>query len=170
VKELNRIHDLTGDKFFIFRNDARNANPACLLALCRALQECIRFPIGWSAITRVNTVTPGLLNAMRASGCLAVNFGMRSGDGEILRVIGKGGSISQLVRALEWAKDRGLMTASNFMLGFPRETPRTLENTRRFLERIAPLTDSFSTLGVVVPFPGIPFYENFPRLYGFTDW
>jgi radical SAM superfamily enzyme YgiQ (UPF0313 family) len=56
------------------------------------------------------------------------------------------------------------------MLGFPEDTPETLENTVRFMERIAPLTDVFSTLGVVVPFPGTPLYDDNHERYGFTEW
>ncbi len=170
VDELNRFHDLTGVTFFPFWDDALTANLPRLFELCRAFREGLRFPIGWSAITRANMVTPELLDAMKAAGCLAVNFGVESGDDGILRAIKKGVSTAHVVRALEWAKERGLMTACNFMLGFPQETPQALENTRRFLERIAPLTDSFSTLGVVVPFPGTPLYDDFHRQYGFTDW
>src|ERR1035438_1374672 len=170
VEELNRFHDLTGASFFPFWDDALTANLPRLFEMCRAFQEGIRFPIAWSAITRANMVTPALLEALKAAGSLAVNFGVESGDDSILRVIKKGVSTAHVVRALEWAKERGLVTACNFMLGFPQETPRALENTRRFLERIAPLTDSFSTLGVVVPFPGTPLYDDFHQQYGFTDW
>jgi radical SAM superfamily enzyme YgiQ (UPF0313 family) len=38
---------------------------------------------------RANMVTPELLDAMKAAGCVAVNFGVESGDDEILRVIKK---------------------------------------------------------------------------------
>ena len=71
---------------------------------------------------------------------------------------------------LEWAKEEGLLTACNFMLGFPQETPVELERTLRFMERIAPMVDAFSTMGVVIPFPGTPLYEEFHFLHGFTDW
>jgi radical SAM superfamily enzyme YgiQ (UPF0313 family) len=56
------------------------------------------------------------------------------------------------------------------MLGFPQEDEAALERTLRFMERIAPLTDTFSTLGVVVPFPGTPIYDDYHETYGFTDW
>ena len=115
-------------------------------------------------------VTPELLRAMKRAGCVSVNFGVESGDNEILRVIKKGVSTQHVVRALEWAKAEGLLTACNFMLGFPQETPAALENTLRFMQRIAPLVDSFSTLGVVVPFPGTPLYDDFHAQFGFTNW
>src|SRR5262249_39069335 len=86
------------------------------------------------------------------------------------RAIKKGINTNQVVRALEWAKEEGLATACNFMLGFPEDTPASLERTLRFMERIAPLVDTFSTMGVVVPFPGTPLYEAHHSRFGFTDW
>jgi hypothetical protein len=99
-----------------------------------------------------------------------VNFGVESGDNESLRSIKKDITTEQVVRALEWSKHEGLMTACNFMLGFPQETPQALERTLRFMERIAPLVDTFSTLGVLVPFPGTPLYDEYHEQHGFTNW
>jgi radical SAM superfamily enzyme YgiQ (UPF0313 family) len=56
------------------------------------------------------------------------------------------------------------------MLGFPQETPEALQRTLDYMHRIAPLVDSFSTLGVAVPFPGTPLYDEHHLSYGFTDW
>jgi hypothetical protein len=38
------------------------------------------------------------------------------------------------------------------------------------MERIAPMVDAFSTMGVVVPFPGTTIYEEFHFLHGFAEW
>ncbi len=170
VEELNQYYARSGATFYPFWDDALTADARRLRALCSAFETGIRFPLGWSAITRANMVNPELLRAMKRAGCAAVNFGVESGDHEILKVIKKGVSPEHVVRALEWAKQEGLVTACNFMLGFPQESPAALERTLRFMERIAPLVDTFSTLGVVVPFPGTPLYEEFHRPYGFTGW
>jgi radical SAM superfamily enzyme YgiQ (UPF0313 family) len=130
----------------------------------------VEFDLGWSAITRASMITPELLRAMKRAGCLSVNLGVESGDDEILRAIKKGITTDLVVRALEWAKSEGLRTACNFMVGFPQETPRALERTLHFMERISPLVDTFSTLGVVVPFPGTPLYDDYHLEYGFTEW
>ncbi len=168
--ELNAYHTRTGAIFFPFWDDALTADRRRLLQLCSDFESHVDFPLGWSAITRASLVTPGLLGAMKRAGCVSVNFGVESGDDEILVAIRKGVTTDQVVRALEAAKAAGLMTTCNFMLGFPQETPEALERTLRFMERIAPLVDSFSTLGVVVPFPGTPIYEDFHERYGFSDW
>lgn len=170
VAELNAYHEHTGATFFPCWDDALTANTRRLAELCQVIQESIRFPFSWSAITRATMVKPELLRAMRRAGLVAVNFGVESGDDEILRAIKKGITTRHVIQALEWAKAEGLHTACNFMLGFPQETPQALERTLRFMQRIAPLVDSFSTLGVLVPFPGTPLYEDYHQVYGFTDW
>lgn len=170
VAELNAYHVRTGQCFFPCWDDALTANIPRLYRLCQALSSDIRFPLQWSAITRANMVKPELLRVLKSAGLVHVNFGVESGDDGILRAIKKGLTTDDVVRALEWSKAEGLLTACNFMLGFPQETPAALERTLRFMERIAPLVDTFSTLGVLVPFPGTPLYEDYHAQYGFTDW
>ena len=168
--ELNAYHERCGATFFPCWDDALTADRRQLLHLSETLEREIRFPLQWSAITRATMVTPELLRAMRCAGLVAVNFGVESGDDDILRAIKKGITTAHVVRALEWATAEGLTTACNFMLGFPQETPEALERTLRFMERIAPLVDSFSTMGVLIPFPGTPLYESWHERFGFTDW
>jgi radical SAM superfamily enzyme YgiQ (UPF0313 family) len=169
AREINAWHEGWGMSFFPIWDDAFTVHRPRLLALCEEFSR-LDFPFGFSAITRANLVTPELLAAMRRAGAVHVNFGVESGDDDVLAAIGKGIRTDQVVRALTWAKDVGLSTACNFMLGFPQEDEAALERTLRFMERIAPLTDTFSTLGVVVPFPGTPIYDDHHAAYGFTDW
>jgi radical SAM superfamily enzyme YgiQ (UPF0313 family) len=170
IDELNAYHALSGATFFAFWDDALTANRRRLMDLCSALRSDLSFDLRWSAITQANAVSRGVLTAMRRAGCCAINFGVESGDDKILRTIGKKITTDKVRAALEWSKNEGLRTICNFMLGFPQETPQSLERTLRFMEQIAPLVDSFSTLGVVVPFPGTPLYVENHQKYGFTQW
>ncbi len=170
VDELNALHAHSGLHYVPFWDDALTAKIPRLVELCTALRHGLHFPLQFGAITRASLVTPELLRTMKAAGLVHINFGVESGDDEILRVIKKGLRTDHVLRALEWAKAEGLQTACNFMLGFPEDTPATLERTRRFMERIAPLVDSFSTLGVVVPFPGTALYDAHHERCGFTRW
>jgi anaerobic magnesium-protoporphyrin IX monomethyl ester cyclase len=168
--EINAWHEQCGIDHFPIWDDAFTSNPSRLIELCAAMERDLRFPFSFGAITRANMVTRELLRAMRRAGLVHVNFGVESGDDEILKAIKKGVRTDHVVRALEWAKEEGLTTACNFMLGFPQETPVELERTLRFMERIAPMVDAFSTMGVVVPFPGTPMYEEYHFAYDFTNW
>ncbi len=170
VAELDAYHRRYGSTHFQIWDDAFTADRKRTHALCQAFRRDLAFPLTWSATTRVNLVDPLLLRAMQEAGLGTVIFGVESGDDAILRAIGKGIRTDDVVRALEWAREAGLMTVCDFMLGFPEDTPASLERTLRFMERIAPLVDSFSALGVVIPLPGTPLYEQHHADYGFTDW
>jgi radical SAM superfamily enzyme YgiQ (UPF0313 family) len=169
AREIVEWHNGWDMSFFPIWDDAFTVRSQRLLELCGEFER-LDFPFGFSAITRANLVTPELLGAMRRAGAVHVNFGVESGDNDVLAAIGKGIRTDQVVRALTWAKELGLSTACNFMLGFPQEDEAALERTLRFMEHIAPLTDTFSTLGVVVPFPGTPIYDDYHVDYGFTNW
>jgi len=170
LEEMETMHRLYGISFFPFWDDALTANVQRLLQMLRAFESELSFPVSWFAITRATHARPDILRAMKRAGCVAINFGVESGDDDILRAIKKGVTTAQVVTALENAKAEGFVTACNFMLGFPQETPNEIANTLRFMQQIAPLVDSFSTLGVVVPFPGTPLYDDFHFQYGFTNW
>jgi anaerobic magnesium-protoporphyrin IX monomethyl ester cyclase len=170
VDELNAWHAHSGATFFPCWDDALTANIPRLHELCDVLERGVNFPFSFSAITRANMVTPALLAALKRAGLVHVNFGVESGDDQILRAIRKGIRTEHVVRALHHAKDLELRTACNFMLGFPEETPEAIGRTVRFMAQIAPLVDTFSTLGVVVPFPGTPLYDLNHERYGFTRW
>jgi anaerobic magnesium-protoporphyrin IX monomethyl ester cyclase len=170
IAELNLYHTQYGTSFFHCWDDALTADTHRIYKLCKAIDSGIRFPMRWSAMTRANGIRPKLLKALKNAGLVSIIFGVESGDDKILRTIRKGITTAQVVRALEWAKAEGLTTICNFMLGFPEETPAALERTLRFMQRIEPIVDCFSTLGVVIPFPGTPLYERNHLRYGFTDW
>jgi radical SAM superfamily enzyme YgiQ (UPF0313 family) len=170
LEEMEAMHRIYGLSFFPFWDDAFTANRQRLFEMMRAFETELSFVPSWFAITRATHAQPEILRAMKRAGCSAINFGVESGDDEILRAIKKGVTTAQVVQALENAKAEGFVTACNFMLGFPQETPREIEHTLRFMEQIAHLVDSFSTLGVVVPFPGTPLYDDFHVKYGFTNW
>src|SRR5262249_25027251 len=147
--------------FYPCWDDALTANRPRLHELCATIEREIRFPLQWSAITRANMVNPDLLATMRRAGLVHVNFGVESGDDAVLRAIKQGIKTDHARGALVWEKEEGLCAGCNFMLAFPQEGPAELERTLAFMQEIAPLVDTFSTLGVLVPFPGTPLYDDY---------
>jgi len=171
VAELVTLRRTFGLDHVPFWDDAFTARRPRLEALCDAiLAEPELAGLTWTCITPGNMVLPRDLERMRRAGCVAINFGIESGDKGVLRAIRKGQTPERVIAAVEAAKAAGMMTIVNFMFGFPEEGPEELANTRELMTQLAPITDFFNNFGVLVPFPGTAIYDRYHAEYGFTEW
>lgn len=107
---------------------------------------------------------------MREAGCVAINFGLESGDYNILKQIQKGQRPEQVKASVKAAKQAGMVTIVNFMFGFPGEGVTELQHTLDLMVELAEDTDYFNTRGVLVPFPGTAIYDEHVANYGFAGW
>lgn len=171
VGEMLALNERYGVTHFPFWDDAFTAQRPRLNALCDAiLAEPALNGATWSCITPGNMVRPHDLDRMRAAGCVAINFGIESGDADILRVIQKGQRPEHVRAAVRAAKESGMTTIVNFMFGFPEEGVPELERTIGLMEELSAHTDFFNHRGVLVPFPGTAVYDAHEARYGFARW
>ncbi len=156
---------------FPFWDDAFTANRPRLNELCDAIvAEPALAGITWTCITPGNMVKPFDLERMRRAGCVAINFGIESGDKRMLKIIQKGQRPEHIIAAVKAAKQEGMQTIVNFMFGFPGEDTESLNNTLALMETLAPHTDYFNTRGVLVPFPGTAIYDQHRDTYDLEGW
>jgi len=112
--------------------------------------------IPWSAFARVNTVDAGVLAVMRDAGCDAVSFGIESGNAGMLKLVKKGITLQQAVKAVQACKESGVSAFASFVIGLPGESPETLAETRTFAEGLG-IDCGFHLLA---PFPGTAVREE----------
>jgi magnesium-protoporphyrin IX monomethyl ester (oxidative) cyclase len=99
-----------------------------------------------------------MLALMKASGCYELTLAVESGDPEVLKnIIKKPLNLEEAKRAAERIKAHGIETAGYFIVGFPGETRRQIENTLRFaldlrLDRVY--------IFMFTPLPGTPLAEQ----------
>jgi len=171
VAELIELKDRHGLRHFAFWDDAFTANRPRLAELCDALVAEPRLDgMTWTCITPANMARGPTLERMAAAGCVAVNFGIESGDPSVLKGIRKGQRPQTVIDAVRTARGLGMKTVVNFMFGFPGEGLDELDATAAVMREIAEAADFFNNRGVLVPFPGTPVYEAHHQTYGFTNW
>jgi len=112
--------------------------------------------IEWSCEARVDIASPELYRLMKRAGCYYVFFGFESGDDTVLKNAKKGFTVSQVKRAVQWAKDAGLACAGSFILGLPGETE---ESANKSIELAKELDIYSTTFPIAVPFPGTEIRE-----------
>ncbi len=121
----------------------------------------------WSVRTRVDCVDKELINRMARNGCIRVNFGIESGDEDILRAINRPMKLDKIRQSVKWAKDAGILTFGFFMIGLPQDTRETIEKTLKFMLE---LDLDFMQLNKFTPLPHSKIYEDYKKKTGTDFW
>ncbi|MCJ7559085.1 B12-binding domain-containing radical SAM protein [Candidatus Bathyarchaeota archaeon] len=156
VDELEFLQKTFGAHQFTFYDDAFTVDQERAAEICAEIKNR-KMKIEWDCETRVDMVTKELLRNMKEVGCIAVWFGVESGSQQVLDAMRKGISPAQTVKAFKWAKEVGLMTVANVVLGFPGETKETIWETIKFIDRLSPNDIGYY---IATPYPGTPLYET----------
>lgn len=159
ISEIETVIDKYGIRQFRFNDDTMTMNRKRLIQLCDILKH---FDIAWRCSTRVDSVSPKLLEKMREAGCREISYGVESADQNVLDTLQKGTTIEHAKNALKWTKETGITARILFMIGTPGERPDTARKNVVFLE-----TNPWDIVGVTtfVPFPGSPIWK-YPERYG----
>jgi len=156
VDELEFLQKNYGAEQFTFYDDTFTVNQTRTAEIC---DEIIarKLKIEWDCETRVDMVTKELLQKMKDAGCFAVWYGLESGSQRLLDAMGKGISLTQVMRAFKWTKEVGLMAVVGAILGLPNETKETVWETIKFVERLNPDDVGYY---IATPYPGTPMYDS----------
>lgn len=121
------------------------------------LSENLHRKIRWVCNSRVDSADYDLFMKMRKAGCWQIAFGFEFGQNSILELANKGGkaTIEQGKIAANAANKAGIVVDGHFMLGYPGETEKTMQQTISYALSL-PLT--FAHFYACVPFPGSSLY------------
>ena len=139
-----------------FEDDTLTVNKERLIAFSEALiRSGVRIP--FVANSRID---PDLetLKIMKAAGCRQLCVGFESGNQGILDETRKGVRIEKMERFMENARKAGILIHGCFMVGFPGETPETVEQTIQLALRLNPDTVQFYP---VMVYPGTAAYRDY---------
>jgi radical SAM superfamily enzyme YgiQ (UPF0313 family) len=106
-------------------------------------------------------VNKDLLIEMRKAGCNAIWLSLESGSQLLLDKMGKGFKIEQTIRAFKEARDVGMSTIANVILGYPGETKESAWETVNLVKRVNPDDVGYN---IATPYPGTPMYDYVKKM------
>ncbi|MBT9149048.1 MAG: 2-hydroxyethylphosphonate methyltransferase [Dehalococcoidia bacterium] len=115
--------------------------------------------IGFALEARAPTVDKDLIRAMADAGCIGIQFGVESGNPEVLTKIKKGITLQQVDNAVQLCLQYGIRPLCSFIIGHPfddRETVRDTINYAKKLKRQGALV-VFAVLDV---YPGTEIFDR----------
>jgi radical SAM superfamily enzyme YgiQ (UPF0313 family) len=159
---LNRDYGIRHVFFYddLFTTDRKRVAEFCALKEKRGLN------VGYNCIARLEHVDGELLSLLQRSGCWQVNFGIESGDPEVIKKHRKYYGLDEVQGKLQLAKDAGLRVKGLFMVGLPGETPASIRRTIDYALAL-PLDEINVTM--FTPFPGAPVYNGIREHGAFTE-
>jgi radical SAM superfamily enzyme YgiQ (UPF0313 family) len=160
IKELEILEKKYGFDFFYIMDDTFGITEKEVTEFCEAYQKS-SLTMLWGAETRVNSScfkNENLLNLMKDSGCLQLDFGVETGSPKLLKIIRKGITVDQIYQAFALCKKYNIRTFANILLNLPTETEEDIQMTDTLLKEINP---TFVSIGVTQPYPGTMFFEKY---------
>jgi radical SAM superfamily enzyme YgiQ (UPF0313 family) len=169
VDEIERGYRDFGLTYFYLWGDTVTLNVKTFGAFCEEL-IARRLPVHWLGNARADNLTdPAFVQRLRQSGCWMLALGIET-ESEVTR--------KDMLKRLEGEKIRaaianmraaGIRSFAFFILGYPGETPASLERTIDYAIELDP---DFANFYPAVPYPGTQLYEKVKRegLLRDDDW
>lgn len=145
----------------------------CSAERARQISEAIKpLNIKWLCNGRLNYVKPDVLNVMKESGCVFINYGIESLDDTVLRTMNKKLTVEQIHKGIQATLDAGISPGFGLMWGNIGDTKESLDKEVDFLFKYDDHAQ-LRTLRPLTPYPGCDLYYqaiNEGKLGGVEDF
>lgn len=165
IKKYNPIRiDFLADNFTL---DKIFIEQLCSIIIKKGINR----QLNWGFQTRIDTIDSEIINMVSKAGCNHISMGLESGSQEILNYIKKGYMLEEALKTIKMIKKSGIRIMSNFMIGLPRETKKTINETINFALKS---NVDFASFSIYTPFPGTPLLADIEKNPNYkiisTDW
>jgi radical SAM superfamily enzyme YgiQ (UPF0313 family) len=160
VQEMSHLYEEHGVRDFYFWDDTftpyRKHAVRVFEAMIREFRDKGR-PITWQATTRCDCVDEELAQMMKDSGCRLLTYGVETGSPRMMEILKKGITHEKVFHAQNVMRNVGIVWDAFFMIGFPDDTPETIEET---MALIRVLECRGAGISIFTPYPGLEIYER----------
>lgn len=128
----------------------------------RAFEIAERIKLPYFAETRIDYINEDFAKKLKETGCRELLFGLESGSSRILKLINKGFTVEDTLKAVKIltkfeTPDR---IGGSIIIGYPTETKDEFLQTMKLVTQILEINRKAEfTAGLYLPYPGTPSYE-----------
>jgi radical SAM superfamily enzyme YgiQ (UPF0313 family) len=134
-----------------FFDDTITVNKKKLFELVERIKER-NINVPWTAQSRVDGITPEVLQKLKEGGCWQLLLGIESAEDRMLEIMNKGSTVAKNAQAVELMKKYKMGIRADFLVGVPGETKESLNKSLDFAIKH---DLDYVYFNKFVPFPGI---------------
>jgi len=155
LAEIKEVISNYSVKYIYLNDDVFTENRGYVSNFCSRYKEEVGYPFELN--TRVEHLTPEMLQDLKDAGCYRVAMGIEQGDEKFRReILNRRMSNEKIEKAFELTKKAGIRTKSFNIVGFPFETYNIHLETVKINRKVQP---SSLVVYVFEPYPGTPLYD-----------
>ena len=113
--------------------------------------------VSFEAPMRGDNLDEELLDKLKAANFSLVTFGLETGSEQLMKVINKGETVAQVVRAIRMTAAKGITVGTTLIFGLPTETRQDRWRTIRLVVSL-PLDSA--RFNILTPYPDTPLYKD----------
>ncbi len=155
-----------------FNNPLKHAKEVCRAIIAEGLES----QMNWYTYCAPKPFDEELAELMKAAGCVGINFGVDSGDDEVLRQYRRSFLKSDIIRTAQICKSNKIILMYDLLIGGPGETRASIKNTVALMKELQPHRAGLSIGVRVYPRTELaqriqeegPLSQN-PNLYGMKE-
>ena len=156
VEEIKTLKDRYGITYFKIQDELFDFPKKRILDFYEVLKKN-NLKIKFYCQARVDIFDEEMAAWLKESGCKFLNFGMESGDQNVLNLMNKNTTVEQNIKAAEIARKIGIGLGLNFIWGNKGDTEETLRKNVELIKTYNTY-DQLRTIRPVTPYPGCELY------------
>ncbi|QAS80891.1 B12-binding domain-containing radical SAM protein (plasmid) [Rhizobium acidisoli] len=169
--EIKHMYNTWGVNDFYFVDNVFTTHRGRARKIAQMIRES-GLPVGWYCVSRVDYVTPQLMQDLASGNCYRIELGVESADLGVIDNMKKHIKIDQVRRAADIILNLGMQPMFTFQVGHPDDTPKSMEATIKLMREMRE-QGAGTYLSITTPYPGTPLYLGLEK-YGVTletqDW
>lgn len=158
IDEIRFLKKEYGITYIIFSDELLMSSVIKTASLCESLIRA-ELDIKWDCNGRLNNAVPEVLNLMKRSGCIFINYGIEAFDDQVLKNVRKELTTDQIVKGVEATKTAGISPGLNIIFGNIGDNRETLDKGLKFLLKHNDGVQ-MRTIRPVTPYPGSDLYNH----------
>jgi len=158
VEEITFLKKEYGISYVVFSDELLMSSKERTVELCEAFIKA-DLGIKWDCNGRLNYAIPEVLDIMKQSGCVFINYGIEALDDQILKNMKKGLRTNQVIKGIKATLSAGISPGYNVIFGNIGENKDTLNKGVEFLLEYDN-GSQMRTIRPVTPYPGSPLYYH----------